>query len=439
MNFRNHLHTSLLLLLCAASRPCSLAADIASPTEADRPELQSRSATSLSLDQALAEAMTKAPSLLAAEAEVEAARGEAETAQLRPPTELSFTPGWKRTREGDGTQHEFKGTFSLSRQLVFASRRTLLRAAAEKNVELRQLAIEGLRFQLQASVRRHYAELLAAQESVVVREAQLDAARHFHESAEERVRKGFAPELEVLKARSEWITAQRLLREAEAQRQEARMELNSLLGREPSNPLEITAAEPPVLSLPSLEELNARALAVHPAFKILALQSEIAGLKARNARLAGKSEVSIGPSVEYSRSEQVLGVSMTLSLPDKRSGQGELRAASAEQRRINAEREQLKRETRSAVAAAVARHTALAGQLALYDDAHLASLQAAVTQAEKAYASNASSLALLLETRRSYHDTLAERQSLLGELLAAQSELEALVGATLTSIKPSLR
>jgi len=433
MNFRNHLHTSLLLLLCAAVRPGSVAAEITSSTEASRPELVQHSDSLLSLEQALAEAMARAPSLLAAEAELEAAHGEAETALLRPPTELSFTPGWKRTREGDGTQHEFKGTFSLSRQVVLASRRTLLRAAAEKNVQLRELAIEGLRFQLQAAVRRHYAELLGARERVTVREAQLEAARDFHEAAEDRVQRGFAPELEVLKARTEWINAQRQLREAEALRREACLRLNTLLGREPSCPLLPSGSANPLLQLPTQADLNARALAVQPAFKVLALQSELAGLKARNARMAGRSEVSVGPSLEYSRSEQVLGVSMTLSLPDKRSGQGELRAASAEQRRIGAEREQLKRETKAAVATAAARHEALASQVALYDERHLANLKAALSQAEQAYASNTSSLALLLETRRSYFDTLAERQALIAELLAVQSELEALLGVSFTT------
>ena len=114
------------------------------------PSSDAPSAATLNLPRVISLAVANSPALRGAEADVDAALGDADTARLRQPREISLTPAWKRTREADTSHNEFKATIAYAHSLNRTSRRTLLIAMADRNVDLRKLAIEGLRFQIQA-------------------------------------------------------------------------------------------------------------------------------------------------------------------------------------------------------------------------------------------------------------------------------------------------
>jgi len=180
-----------------------------------------------------------------------------------------------------------------------------------------------------------------------------------------------------------------------------------------------------------LPDLVARALATHPSLRVQALLADIAGLNVRRARLARQPEWSVGPSLEYSRSEQILGLSATVALPSRNAGRGELLTAAAEQRKVLAETESLRREIAGAVALAATHLAGARAQLALYSPAYLDQLKAVVEQAERSYAQNATSLLIYLDARRTYFDTLADHHEAIAEVAAARAELESAIGAPL--------
>lgn len=385
----------------------------------------------LTLAAAIAEATGQSPALRVIDAEVDSARGEVQTAGIRPNSELTFAPGIKHVREGDGSHNEFKGTIELSRTFLFPGKQELLVSIAQRNVELRQLGIEGLRFQLSAAVRKVFYELLSARAIVGLRQQQLESAQTFHQAAARRAEAGYASDFEAVKAQGDVINARKLLQTAENQIAAARVELNGLLGRDPSAPLEVTGALEDTIPARPMADLIALALSVNPSLKVQAMQADIAGLNLRKARLARKPDFTVGPSLEYSKSEQVLGVSATVALPGKNYGQGEILTATAEQRKVLAETDALRREITGAVAKAATQLTGARAQLALYSPAYLDQLKAVVAQAEKSYAQNATSLLIYLDARRTYFDTLADYHEAIADVAAARAELESAVGAPL--------
>lgn len=383
----------------------------------------------LTLPAAISEAIAQSPALRVIDADVDSARGEVETAGVRPNSELTFAPGIKHVREGDGSHNEFKGTVELSRTFLFPGKQALLVSIAERNVELRQLGIAGLRFQLSAAVRRVFSELLAAQDIVGLRRQQLESAQTFQQAADKRAEAGYASDFEAVKAKGEVINARKLLQAAENQIAAARVELNGLLGRDPAAPLEVTGSLEELIPARPLPELIALALSTNPSLRVQALQADIAGLHVRKARLARKPDITVGPSLEYSKSEQILGISATVPLVGKNYGQGEILTATAEQRRVLAETDALRREITGAVAKAATQLSGARAQLALYSPAYLEQLRAVVDQAERSYAQNATSLLIYLDAKRTYFDTMADYHEAIANAAAAAAELESAVGA----------
>jgi|GEM_PF-937370 len=385
----------------------------------------------LTLESAIAEAVAQSPAVRVIEADIDSARGEALTAQTKPRPELTFAPGLKHVRESDSSHNEFKGTLALSQQFVFPGKRELLVSIAERNIELRRLGIEGLRFQLAAAVRKSFYELLAAQSVIALRQQQIVSAQTFQQAATKRAAGGYASDFEAVKSQGDVINAKKLLRAAEGQIAEARVELNTLLGRDPSAPLEVTGTLDTAATERALPDLLALGLADNPSLRVQAMQAEIAGLNVRKARMVRKADFSVGPSLEYSKSEQILGISATVSLPNKNYGRGEIQTATAEQRKVLAETEGLRREIAGAITKSATQLATARSQLALYSPGYLEQLKAVVEQAERSYAQNATSLLIYLDAKRTYFDTLAAYYEAIAGVATHRADLESAVGVPL--------
>lgn len=386
----------------------------------------------LTLTAAIDEALGQSPSLRLIEADIDSARGEALTAQQKPVPELSFTPGLKRTKD-NATHHEFKGTVSYSQTLVFPGRRELLISIAERNVELRKLGVDGLRFQITVSVRKAFFELLAAQRVVSLRQQQLESAETFHQAARKRAESGYASDFEAVKSQGEVINARKLLAAAEGEVASSSVELNSLLGRTPTAPVELSGKLETANAERPLPDLLALALSQNPSLRVQEMQAELAGLNVRKARMARRTDISVGPSLEYSKSEQVLGISATIGLPAKNYGQGELLTATAEERKVSAETDRLRREITGAVTKAATRLATAERQLALYSPEYLDQLKGVAAQAEQSYAQNITSLLIYLDAKRTYFDTLADYYETAAAVANGRAELEAAVGVSLSN------
>ena len=149
----------------------------------------------LSLEAAIRLALENNPDICVLAADIATARGEVTTAKTWQNPEVSVAPGFKTIRDPSTT--EFHGDFGVEQTFEWPGKRALRRAVAEKNVNVRQLALAGFRSQLAIQVRRAYFTLLATRGVVDLREQKLTLVKSFVEAAQKKVEGGFAPEFEA--------------------------------------------------------------------------------------------------------------------------------------------------------------------------------------------------------------------------------------------------
>jgi outer membrane protein TolC len=163
---------------------------------------------------------------------------------------------------------------------------------------VRQIALEGFRFQLETEVRRAFCDLLVAEKIVVLRNEQVESARVFFASSRERTERGYASEFETVKGQADLVAAQKAQREAEAKRVEARVTLNALLGRRPASPIDITGSLENHAPNGSSDTFRSLALSRNPSLRTKYLAAEKAGLQLRATRFGRRPDFAIGPTVE---------------------------------------------------------------------------------------------------------------------------------------------
>ncbi|MBI3415869.1 MAG: TolC family protein [Verrucomicrobia bacterium] len=354
------------------------------------------------------------------------------TAKTWQNPEISVAPGFKTIRDPSVT--EFHGDFGLEQTFEWPGKRALRRAVAEKNVAVRQLALAGFRSQLAIQVRRAYFTLLATREVVALREQRLTLAKSFVDAAKKKVEGGFAPEFEATKAEVEVVAAQRVLRETQARHDAARVTLNALMGRKPTEPLTVTGALNDGVALPNQFKLLEQALVQNPSIKVQEAEAERTGLSLQSIRKSRLPDFKVGPSLEYTREEQTVGFGFSLPLPFWDKKKGEIATATAAQEKALAELEKLRREILRDVTTASQNLTAAKDSLTFYTPTLRDKLKGALDAAAQSYGEGRMPLLLYLESQRTYFDTQADYFETLQKLFEAQAELESAAGASLEQL-----
>jgi cobalt-zinc-cadmium efflux system outer membrane protein len=390
---------------------------------------QAAAANPLTVSEAVSEALKNNPELRGLSADMTAAKGEVLTARTFRNPELTIEPGARQIQESGGSRSEFHANFALSQLFEFPGKRALKIALAERDLTIRQVALEGFRFQLSTEVRRAFFDLLVAEKIVVLRNDQVESARVFFVSSRERTERGYASEFETVKGQADLVAAQKAQREAEAKRVEARVTLNALLGRRPASPIDITLEN--LAPSGSRDTFRSLALSRNPSLRTKYLEAEKAGLQLRATRFGRRPDFAIGPAVEYLPNEQTYGLSVTVALPLWDQKKGEIQTANAQQQRALAETEKAQVEIGSAVTKAAEKLEVANRELDLYTPDLLSKLKGFVAQAEKQYAQSTTSLIIYLDAKKTYFDTLADYYGALGNLAAVRTELEAAVGVPL--------
>jgi len=380
------------------------------------------------LGQLTTEAQRNNRELRVLEANIASAKGGVATAKTFANPELNAAPGFRRTVIDNGSIKEFHGEFGLNQLFKFPGKRALEIAIARHGVQASELALEAFRFQIAAKVRRTFCEMLAAQKTIGVRKEQIESAKVFAESARKRAEGGFAGDFEIIKSQAELISANKALSEAESRVVTARVTLNTLLGRSPSAPIEISGTLEKIAPRGTEGDFLALALARNPAIRAQELQAERAGLSLRATRFGRRPDFAIGPSVEYLKDEQTYGVGVTVALPLWDQKKGEIQTAMAEQQKALAELEKVRLEVRGEVAKSAEALRIASSQLALYSPVFLEKLKAFVQQAEQGYAQNATTLIIYLDAKRTYFEASSDYYEALTKVAEGRADLESAVG-----------
>ena len=387
--------------------------------------------STFTLSEAIAAAHKKNPEILAMEAATASAEGGVTTAKTWANPELRIEPGVRRSLEGTSFVTAFNGLIGLSQPFKFPGKRTLEIAIAKSDVRLREIAIEGFRFQLAAKVSRAFYDLLAAQKIIEARAEQVASAKIFVESARKRAENGYAGDFESMKSQADLIIAQSAHREAEGRAANARIVLNTLMARHPSAALALSGSLDNLSPKGGPRDFVCLAMARNPALRALEIEAQKSGLNLKRSRMETLPDFAVGPNFEYYKDEQIVSFSASASLPVWNQNSGGIQTASAQQKQCLAEIQRLRIELGGGVAGAVAKLDVARDQLALYSPVFLSRMRDFVRQAEEGYAQSATTIIIYLDAKRTYFDTLTSYYEALGRVAECRAELESAIGVPL--------
>ncbi|MEO7427035.1 MAG: TolC family protein [Fibrobacteria bacterium] len=388
----------------------------------------------ITLDQAVQRALQRNPGFAVLESEIEAAEGNKAASAAMPNPNLSFGPGIKHA-SGGGSGNSFHGELALEQTFEYPGKRRLRLLLAEGNIQARKLAREGLAQEIRIVVKRAFFRALAAEQVEALRLEQVQSAQTFLLAARKRVEGGYASDFESMKAQADLIAARKALGEAGSEITRTKFRLSALMGSPADTAFTLEGKlDASVFAAPAVDapmDPVEIALAHNPAIRIQALQAERSAKNLQAADMARKPDLSVAPSLEYTRGEQVYGLSLSLPLPVWNRGRGEVRQATGEYRASQAELEKLKQEVALAVREAQEKVRLSEAQLALYTPEFLEGLKGIMQRAEKVYGQSSTTLLIYLESKRSYFESLSDYYEALSAWTESHIDLEAAMGTPL--------
>lgn len=255
-----------LFIALAAGAALAQSPPAAQTNRSARPEAQPETATSLTLQKAIALALEGNLDLAVATREIEATEGQVLQGQLRPNPELEYS--LENQRAQTRTQ-----SVQINLPVEMGGKRAARIAAAERG---RDIAVEGLnvrRIEIRAAVIAAFFEMLAAQERVTLALDSVDLAKKATDAVAKRVTAGKVSPVEESKARVAEAGVRVELAQAQSEQRNARVRLASLLG---PNPPRFTLVEGNVEAtpvVPSFDSVQQR-LSASPTLRRAQLELE---------------------------------------------------------------------------------------------------------------------------------------------------------------------
>lgn len=389
------------------------------------------SAQGLTLEQAMERAKQNHPAFRVLQSDIEAAEGNKTSAEALVNPDLRVGPGMKHTT--GPSQSVFHGEVEIAQLIEFPGKRSLRVSLAERNIELRKLARQGFEQQLFIEVERAFLLALATRQIASLRVEQSQSAQTFLQSARKRVEGGFASDFELVKAQADAIATRKNLGDAFREVRMAKLRLAALMGTPSDTAFAVEGSTADLVVSSYAGNPLQEALARNFSIQAQTLRVELAQKNVQVVDLNHKPDLTVSPSLEYTRDEQVYGVNISFPLQVWNRGKGTMQTASAEYRGAQAELEQVKREVSLAVLESEDKVRQSEEQLALYTPEFLDSLKSMMVRAEKVYGQSATTLLIYLETRRSYFESMTDYYLALEQYAESRLDLQAAVGVVFES------
>jgi cobalt-zinc-cadmium efflux system outer membrane protein len=380
-------------------------------------------ASTLSLAQALALAMQRNPSLIAARLGRAVSAAEIDIARERPNPDFTF--------EGERETPHY--AFGVTLPLELGSKRARRTAAAEATADAAAAEIARTEIDLRAAVRRAFYDAVAAEQRMALAREVMDLARRAREAAQARVEAGDAPRLDALQAELEFARAENELATRDGDRVASRVELNALLGLAPGAGT-VVRGDLGEGGVPDTAAAVARALDSSLDLALLDRRVREAQAKVALARALQVPDLSLSGTVTQDAPGEFntgYRAGFTLALPIFTTHRAGVLREEGAVAQAHAAREAAAAQTGAAVTAAAARAQALRQQIDREERDILPRARQVEAMAEDSYRSGQTGLVALLQVLQTTRDT--RLQALETALLyqRALADLERAIGAPL--------
>lgn len=403
---------------------------------------QTARATGMTLSQAINIAVQSNKDLQAARHSVEGARARLIQAGLSPNPRLDMAA---KNDLFFGNKGEYTASLGISQQFSVAGRITHQKDVARADVDLALAEIRQAELKLAGEVASGFYRVLALDRQIEAREHLIDIDQKLLAGTRNRFKVAEVSELDVNAAQ---LDLQRLTQDRALllnQRTTQLAQLNQLLGRLATQPLELDGTLPDGEALPSLTEQQHQALELRPDLRFALLNADRARADQGLARAQRWEDWTVGVGLEQGRriiegippqsNDRALGFSLSIPLPLQNNNQGRIAETAAIEAQANARIEALKLSISNEVASTYAEAERLQQVIAEYQRDMLPLSERNVRLAQQGYDQGLVAIVEVVQAQRQQSDLNMAYLTTLDQYLQVLARLHIAAGAYITYIK----
>ena len=172
--------------------------------------------------------------------------------------------GWQVPLRQPWNYNAGQNMFMLSQTLPGFGKRSLRTSVAQADVAEAKAALEATRLDVRIRVRKAFYELLRAEDGLRIHDEHVDIARQAVEAARIKYAVGKVPQQDILKAQISVTRLAEHLIHFEQDIEVAQAHLDTLIGHDPHEPINVEGDYGISIALPSLETMEREALQSRP-------------------------------------------------------------------------------------------------------------------------------------------------------------------------------
>lgn len=380
------------------------------------------------LQEILAIAEEKNPSVAIFQANIDAARGILTSARAYPNPDLEAEIGKGKALEEPGSALGREYSLGLSQPFEWPGKRIYRRKGAEADFAVAHSELEDFQLELTAQAKEAFFNVLLSERILEVSRKNVETVEAVVNSVKLRVDSGEAPELEMIKARVELLKVTKDLKRAKNRVAIAKAALNSLLGGALEEDYEIQGEFlAPEKHLESALLVDT-ALTRHPLILRQKKAFEAADYTLLRERQARIPDLILKGSISDEIDKRSYTLGLSVSFPLFYQQQGEIAVAQAGKARAQAELEQTRVELTKLIIQEYQNYQIALDQLDVFEEGLIKQAEEALRIARFSYEQGESDLLDLLDAQRVQRSTLGEYYEAQFELQAALARLERVTG-----------
>jgi outer membrane protein TolC len=217
----------------------------------------------LTLDEIERTALTGNPEIVVAARRLAAIEAHVPQAGALDDPALMYR-GWQVPLRQPWNYNAAQNMFMFSQTFPGFGKRSLRTSVAETSVAEAKAALEATRLDVRVRVRKAFYDLLRAEDGLRIHDEHVDIARQAVEAARIKYAVGKVPQQDILKAQISVTRLAEHLIHFEQDIELAQAHLDTLLGRDPREPINVRGEYETALEMPSLEALEKTALQSRP-------------------------------------------------------------------------------------------------------------------------------------------------------------------------------
>lgn len=402
---------------------------------------------SLSLSKAFETSYSKNPSVVSALKNIDLAQAQVKIAGARPNPQFALQYGFGTPYTGDisgntqaaGANQLFEMGFKRHKRLAYA----------RANYILAEYQLADLRYDVRSAVRKGYAELAAAEANIDLVENQRKLVDRLAGIAEKRYKAGKSEEVELLQSKLAVDQFETLRHSAISRLRQASLELDYLLGFDPTRDLDVednglfklsTArtelVPPPDEPLLPVEKLLETAFAERPDLRAARQQVVAARKGITLARAQAIPDVLIGSGLVFSTYKEMpqqagAYLNVNVDIPILYRHQGEIAAAKATHKQAEVQAAAMVQRVEVDVRGAYAALSAARINLAHFQKVLIPLALEVVRKAQDSYESGNSDLGNALVAQQQFQNTFSNYFDTVVAYQDAWADLETAIGKKL--------